>query len=587
MQYDPPAPQGRPAMHRTLERHPTAARGAAIIEDAFLTYIKAFQRFTLQARLRFEAREWLGALQDSADRLDVYSSLARETVDHLHELLDEHTRDKDTWRAMKFAYLDRVNDRTDSELAETFFNSITRRIFTTVGVDSDLEFMAAGAIELDPQRAAVDMAEDFPCKNGVGEAVSRLLRRHEFSVGYEDPVGDSARVADAIAKHCGDEGVVVIQAMRSVFFRNKGAYLVGRVRTAKRDHPLAIALLNHTGRVSVDAVLLNEDDVSVVFSFTRSYFFVDATRPAAIVAALRAIMPRKPASELYTSLGHNKHGKTVFYRDLLQHLATTGDRFDIAPGARGMVMLVFAMPSYDAVFKIIRDRFAYPKTTTRQEVMEKYQLVFRHDRAGRLVDAQEFEHLRFDRSRFTEALLAELAAEAADTVTITDDSVVIRHLYTERKMTPLDLYLQRATPEEARAAILDYGAALRDLASTNIFPGDLLLKNFGVTRHGRLIFYDYDELCTLDRCHFRAVPPPRNEDDEMASEPWYYVGPDDVFPEEFLPFLGLPAHLREVFLAANGDLLRPDFWWQMQKNHAAGVVADLLPYPEALRLARR
>jgi isocitrate dehydrogenase kinase/phosphatase len=574
-------------MHRTLERHPTAARGAAIIEDAFLTYIKAFQRFTLQARLRFEARDWLGALQDSADRLDVYNSLARETVGHLHELLDEHTRDKETWRAMKFAYLDRVNDRTDSELAETFFNSITRRIFTTVGVDSDLEFIAAGAIAIDPQRAALDMAEDFPCKNGVGEAVSRLLRRHEFSVGYEDPAGDSARVAEAIAKHCGDEGVVVIQAMRSVFFRNKGAYLVGRVRTARRDHPLAIALLNQTGRVSVDAVLLNEDDVSVVFSFTRSYFFVDATRPAAIVAALRAIMPRKPASELYTSLGHNKHGKTVFYRDLLQHLATTGDKFDIAPGARGMVMLVFAMPSYDAVFKIIRDRFAYPKTTTRQEVMEKYQLVFRHDRAGRLVDAQEFEHLRFDRSRFTDALLAELAAEAADTVTITDDSVVIKHLYTERKMTPLDLYLQRATPEDARAAILDYGAALRDLASTNIFPGDLLLKNFGVTRHGRLIFYDYDELCTLDQCRFRAVPPPRNEDDEMASEPWYYVGPDDVFPEEFLPFLGLPAHLREVFLAANGDLLRPDFWWQMQKNHAAGVVADLLPYPEARRLARR
>jgi len=572
-------------MHATDDHH-AARRGAAIIEDAFLSYIKEFQRFTLQARLRFEARDWLGALQDSADRLDVYNTLARHTVEHLHDLLDEHTRDKDAWRAMKSAYLDRVNDRTDSELAETFFNSITRRIFVTVGVDSDLEFIAAGAVPPDPLEAAGDVAEDFSCAAGVRDAVLRLLRRHEMSIGYADLSGDAARVAEVIERDCGRGTVDGIQAVRSLFFRNKGAYLVGRVRARTRDYPLAIALLNQTGRVSVDAVLLDEDDVSVVFSFTRSYFFVDATRPAAIVSFLRTIMPRKPVGEIYTALGHNKHGKTVFYRALLQHIATTDDQFDIAPGARGMVMLVFALPSFDAVFKIIRDRFAYPKTTTREDVMGRYQLVFKHDRAGRLVDAQEFEHLRFDRRRFSERLLRELEAEASSTVTVTDDSVVLKHVYTERKMTPLDLYLQNASGAEARAAVLDYGEALRDLAATNIFPGDLLLKNFGVTRHGRLIFYDYDELCTLDECNFRKIPPPRNEEDEMSSEPWYYVAPNDVFPEEFLPFLGLPDTLGQVFLASHAELLTPEFWWRMQEQQRAGIVADLLPYPQARRIAR-
>ena len=570
-------------MPRTAERS-EAVRGAAIIEDAFLSYIKEFQRFTLQARLRFEARDWHGALQDSADRLDVYSSLVAHTVDHLHDLLDEHTRDKDAWRAMKAAYLERVNDRTDSELAETFFNSITRRIFVTVGVDSDLEFVAAGATQPDASVAASDVAEDFPATPTVRDAVVRLLRRHEFSVGYEDLAGDATRVAAAIERVCGGEPAGAIQAVRAVFFRNKGAYLVGRVRTAACDHPFALALLNHSGRIRADAVLLTEDEVSIVFSFTRSYFFVDATRPAALVAFLRAIMPRKPVSELYTALGHNKHGKTVFYRDLLRHLATTDEPFDIAPGARGMVMLVFTLPTFDAVFKVIRDRFAYPKTATREDVMAKYQLVFRHDRAGRLVDAQEFEHLRFDRSRFSDALLAELQSEAADTVTVTDTSVVIKHLYTERKMTPLDLYLRQATLEQVQVVMDDYGHALRDLAATNIFPGDLLLKNFGVTRHGRLVFYDYDELCLLDECNFRAIPPPRHDEDELSGEPYYYAGPNDVFPEEFLPFLGLKNEWRDAFLAGHAELLSPQFWQRMQGQHRDRIVPDILPYQHSQRL---
>ncbi|MFN7966656.1 MAG: bifunctional isocitrate dehydrogenase kinase/phosphatase [Acidobacteriota bacterium] len=561
-----------------------ADRGAAIIEEAFLVYIKEFHRYTLNARLCFEARDWLGALKDSADRLDVYSSLVVGTVERLELCLDQDARDRATWAAMKKAYLRWVRQRTDWELAETFFNSITRRVFTTVGVDEDLEFLAAGIVAPESSESSHDVTEFYPCAPTVASALKRLLRRHEFSVGYADLAGDAARAAQAIEAHCGDVAIETIEAIRVVFYRNKEAYLLGRVHTAGGSHPLALALLNPEGRVKLDAVLLTEEELSIVFSYARSYFFVDATRPAALTACLNQLMPKKRPSALYIALGHNKHGKTLLYRELLDYLSHTQELFEHAPGIPGLVMIVFTIPSLDMVFKVIRDSFGQPKTTTRPEVMAKYQLVFKHDRAGRLVDAQEFENLRFERRQFSDELLYELQSAAKNSVTVNDDSVIISHLYVERKMTPLDIYLRTESPARAAAAVVDYGRALRDLAASNIFPGDLLMKNFGVTRHGRVVFYDYDELCLLSECKFRALPQARFDEDEIAAEPWFHVGPDDVFPEEFLPFLGLRPDLREQFVRAHGDLLRPEFWQQMQDNQRRGVVQDLLPYQPSRRL---
>ena len=562
-----------------------ADRAAAIIEEAFLVYIKEFHRYTLNARLCFEARDWLGALKDSADRLDVYASLVVGTVERLNACLDEQARDRSTWTAMKTAYISWVRGRTDWELAETFFNSITRRVFTTVGVDEDLEFLAAGIVAPESAESAPDVTEFYPCAPTIESALRRLLKRHEFSVGYADLAGDTSRAARVIESHCAGAAVESIEAVRVVFYRNKEAYLLGRVHSSTGSHPMALALLNPSGRVRLDAVLLTEEELSIVFSYARSYFFVDATRPAALTSFLNTLMPKKRPSALYIALGHNKHGKTLLYRELLDYLAHTEEQFVHAPGIPGLVMIVFTIPSLDLVFKVIRDSFGQPKTTTRREVMAKYQLVFKHDRAGRLVDAQEFENLRFERRQFGEKLLQELQTVARKSVVVNDDSVIISHLYAERKMTPLDLYIRNESPVCAAEAVSDYGRALRDLAASNIFPGDLLMKNFGVTRHGRVVFYDYDELCLLGECKFRELPKARHDEDEMAAEPWFHVGPDDVFPEEFLPFLGLTPSLRERFVAEHGDLLRPEFWRKMQDNQRHGIVQDLLPYAPSRRLS--
>jgi isocitrate dehydrogenase kinase/phosphatase len=333
--------------------------------------------------------------------------------------------------------------------------------------------------------------------------------------------------------------------------------------------------------------LLDEDEVSILFSFARSYFHVAIDRPYDLVRFLKTIMPRKRTAELYISIGYNKHGKTELYRDLLHHLAASDDSFEIARGQPGMVMVVYTMPAFDLVFKTIRDYFEYPKRTTRRSVMEKYHLVFKHDRAGRLVDAQEFEHLQFERARFDEALLAELQEEAGKSVDFCEDQIIIKHAYVERRIIPLDIYVREADEAAARAAVVEYGNAIKDLAVSNIFPGDMLLKNFGVTRHGRVVFYDYDELCLLTSCNFRTVPPAPSYEDELAPEPWYSVDENDVFPEQFPHFVGIHGKLRDVFLEHHADLFDVTYWRGVQERLQAGEIIGILPYAEERHLRRR
>jgi isocitrate dehydrogenase kinase/phosphatase len=339
-----------------------------------------------------------------------------------------------------------------------------------------------------------------------------------------------------------------------------------------------IALKNSDSGVRVDAVMLHESDIAIVFSFTRSYFHVDLERVGEAVLFLKTLLPRKPVSELFTVLGRAKQGKTERYRSLFRHLQQTDDNFVHAPGDRGLVMVCFTLPSFDIVFKLIRDRFPEPKNVLRQEVMAKYELVFKHDRAGRLVDAQEFRHLRFPRSRFAPALLEELLSETANTVHEDGEELIFDHLYIERRLTPLNLYLREQPRELAEKAVLDYGQAIRDLAYTNIFAGDLLLKNFGVTRHTRVIFYDYDELCLVTECRFRELPQARNEEDEMRAESWFYVGENDVFPETFLNFLAFDPHLKQLFLQFHGEILTAEFWREVQRKHREGELMEVLPY---------
>lgn len=575
-------------MNQNLSDSRLANLGAKAVHISFGTFHSRFKEITRGAKDRFLNRDWSGLQKDATERLDLYRQSVAEIEADIRELLADRLTDKLVWAGMKAVYSGRIIHQNDWELAETYFNSLTRRIFATVGVDQRIEFVSTDFAS-PPTPTAVELFKSYDIQGGIAGVLRRILEDCRFGRPLKDAAGQAAAIANRIAAVTGNAaataGVERIDIIRSLFFRNQGAFLVGRIITAAGDLPLAVALQHPPAGIVVDAVLLDEDSLSVLFSFTRSYFLVFTERPYDLVRFLKGIMPRKRTAELYTAIGYNKHGKTEFYRDIVHYTQTCGDeQFEPSPGIRGMVMIVFNLPQDDLVLKLIRDRFHNPKTVTRRKVLENYDLVFKHDRAGRLVEAHVFEFLKFDRCWFSDRLLDELLTEASQTVHLEKNDVVIRHAYVERRVTPLDLYLATADPEAAAAAVVDFGSAIKDLAVSNIFPGDMLLKNFGVTRHGRVVFYDYDELCPLTKCHFRKIPPPRSAEEELSNETWFAVGEDDVFPEEFARYVGLKPSLKAVLMKHHGDLFDVDFWRDAQNTVAAGEVPNILPYPPENRL---
>jgi isocitrate dehydrogenase kinase/phosphatase len=559
--------------------------GAHRIRQRLDTYQRRFSEITRRARMRFEDRDWPGMQADAAERLELYRHVVDRVVDELRQLFLVHIQNRPLWAEMRELYAEMIAGREDREIAETFFNSITRRIFATVGVDPGIEFVSplVESATSDPGRGVWRTYSFAPPDAAV---IGEVLSDYAFRADYENLDRDARYAAgelDAHLRTLGEQaGEIRLEMLPWAFYRGKGAYLVGRMVAGECLSPVVLALLNTTRGIALDAVLVDEGEVSILFSFARSYFHVEGEPPSNLVHFLRTLMPRKPVAELYIAIGYHKHGKTEIYRDLLRYLVDSDDRFELARGEPGMVMVVFTLPAYHLVFKVIRDRFALPKSTTQQAVREKYDLVFTHDRAGRLLDAQEFEHLKFKRDRFSAELLDKLRL-ASHNARIDGDHVVLRHLYVERRVIPLNLYLQEASGPAAEAAALDYGNAIKDLARSNIFPGDLLLKNFGVTRHGRVVFYDYDELSLLTACNFRAMPTARTDEEELSSEPWFAVGENDVFPEEFVRFLGLRGELRRAFLGRHADLFTVPFWQELQLRLRGGEIFHIFPYAEQRR----
>ena len=561
---------------------------AAAIRDAFADYDHRFDEITRRARARFEQRDWAGARQDAVARIELYDHSVAEISTMLEQRLGARADDRALWSEIRDRYGELIAPLLDQELNKTFFNTLTRRFFRTRGVAEDIEFVA---LDIEPtDRITHPVARhNYVVADGVEHVFRRVLADTPFAVPYAEPDRDAGRIAAILRERFddwGDAGVLGVELLDTVFYRERRAYLVGRVFGRDRYAPCVLALVNGDDGVRVDAVLTTRQHVAVLFGYTHSYFHADLPTVGDAVVFLRMLLPGKAVDEIYTVLGRAKQGKTERYRHFFRYLGSAPDqRFVAADGERGMVMAVFTLPGYPLVFKLIRDRFAYPKNIAREQVREKYQLVFKHDRVGRLIDAQEYRFLRFPRAQFEDAMREELLRECRESVSEDGDDLVVNHCYIERRLRPLNLYIKEAGDAAATAAILDYGQAIKDLARSNIFPGDLLLKNFGVTRHGRAIFYDYDELCLVSQCRFRKVPEPRNDEEEMHHGAWYYVADNDVFPEQFPRFLGLSEPQRAALMDTHGDIFDVRWWQDVQAKLRAGGYTDVPPYPESVRLA--
>jgi len=555
---------------------------ARTILEGFDDYREHFRQITDGARERFEKAQWQQGQAASAARINLYEDKVGEVSARLRANFEGSALlDIDLWPLVKSAYIGLIDLRFDDELSETWYNSIFCGLFSHDLISDGCMFIHTTRPSLRRARAA--QTHTYAPAGQIPEMLAQIFADYRFSEPYADLAADLGRLETQLRENLPDwvckDPDLKVELFSSVLYRNKGAYLVGRIYTRDEQWPLVIPLLHREGQgIQIDALITDEAEVSIIFSFTRSYFMVDVPVPAEFIGFLKRILPGKHIAELYTSIGFYKHGKSEFYRALINHLATTDDRFIMAPGVRGMVMSVFTLPGFNTVFKIIKDRFSPSKNVNRATVIEKYRLVKSVDRVGRMADTQEFADFRFPLGKFEPECLAELLDVAAGTVEVEGDTVLIRHCWTERRMTPLNLYLENANPAQVREALEDYGLAIKQLAAANIFPGDMLLKNFGVTRHGRVVFYDYDEICFLTEANFRHIPAPRTPEDEMASEPWYSIGPLDVFPEEFPPFLFADAGQRKLFDELHGELYNADYWKGLQEAIRAGKVIDVFPY---------
>jgi isocitrate dehydrogenase kinase/phosphatase len=558
--------------------------------DGFNRHYRLFREASAAAQQRFEAADWHGQQRAQRERIEFYDKRVAEAGERLQREFDVATLSADAWQQVKLHYIGLLVEHHQPELAETFFNSVTVKLLHRSYFRNDFIFVRPAVsteyIENDELAAVPTYRSYYPTRETMRATLLRVVHNFRLQCEFEDLERDIDQVLAALDRHIGLPFAqwtlrpnFQLQVLSSLFYRNKGAYAVGKMVNGFTEVPFALAIL-HTqgGRLAIDTAMFEEDELLILFSFARAYFMVDMEVPSAYVTFLRSLMPRKPRSELYNALGLQKQGKNMFYRDFLHHLRHSSDAFRIAPGIKGMVMLVFDLPSYPYVFKVIKDFYPPQKDTTREQIKGKYLLVKQHDRVGRMADTLEYSDVAFPRTRFEPALIDELMKYCPSLIEDDGDVLVIRHLYIERRMIPLNIYLQEATPEQMEKAVVEYGNAIKDLVAANIFPGDMLWKNFGVTRHGKVVFYDYDEIEYLTDCNFRRVPAPRNEEEEMSGEVWYHVGPKDVFPETFAPFLLGNAAVRGVFMKHHADLLDADFWQGHKQRILAGHVHDVFPY---------
>ncbi|MFK7924820.1 MAG: bifunctional isocitrate dehydrogenase kinase/phosphatase, partial [Bacteroidia bacterium] len=480
-----------------------------LILEGFKAYRSEFNRITQRAVVRFENQDWAGIQDDSKERLRVYKKEAMKIAMQARRLLQENFNNRGLWEILKQAYAYDVAHLADTEIAESFFNSVCRKVFGGMGAEQDFMFVDGAIMRLDSESSA-PIFKVYPLRGTPEESIKELMYDFRFQSPFEDLERDikliSRRLEQDLLEERQNTSNAQLEVIRTVFFRNKAAYIVGRVKLGNQLHPFVIPLLHREQGIFADSLILDTDSTSIIFSFTRSYFHVKVEIPSEMVRFLKSIMPLKSKSELYNSIGFGKHGKTELYRDFLRHLSQSKDQFDFAPGIKGMVMAVFTLPSYPIVFKLIKDHFDPPKITDRSMVKRKYRLVKHHDRVGRMADTHEFEHFVFPKDRFHPDLLAELLKVAPSIVYVEGEQVIIDHLYTERRMTPLNIFMATAPPNEMDEVIDEYGNTIKQLAAVNIFPGDMLLKNFGVTRHRRVVFYDYDEIGFLTDYRFRTMP---------------------------------------------------------------------------------
>ena len=572
-----------------------ATKLARAVFAGFEAMFAQFLNITLGAQSRFEQQKYHDVQTAMRERLQVYEREVKNVSEAVRVIAYAELSCPQTWLLAKNIYGDMVQNHENKPIAHTFFNSTFGAIWDDKKIRTVHLFVLKAKYRSEP-RSYENLVRRISFKDGFNHAVKTLITRQAFRVPFSQLNADLQALQTTLMagakQQCKQVYELInlndgfIEYANSLFFRNKACYLIGRCIAKNGDNmPFAIAILNTNKGLKLDAVMMGADQLSLLFGFARTYFMVDTDQPARYVDYLSVLMPHKKRFELFNAIGFIKHAKTEFYRykvDTTKN-SPTNFKYVTAPGTPGMVMLVFTIEGLDYVYKVIKDKFSAPKTATKAQVKAKYNFVKQADRVGRLVDTHEFRYLAFDLSRFSDELLKQMKSQIGSSMVISGKALILKHVYVERKMTPLNLYINHCSNKALQQVMTDYGKAIKDLAGANIFPGDMLMKNFGVTRWGRVVFYDFDEICPLTDCHFRDVPSAQNDLEELSANSYFDIAENDIFPSQFKVFFSANETAFNYFNCEHNELFLADFWQACQQQIKSGFLPDVYPYKQSWR----
>lgn len=541
---------------------------AHIIFNEYAQYRQQVEHYTALAAKRFIDADWQGQRLAVRSRIKLHDNCLTALHQQLANI-DSTYWTRERWKATYDHYVKLLASKVDS-LAISFFDAVGRLLYK----GDAPTYLSSVAIE-----ELVHTDTQLVSTAWQGEAsLMQLLKATGFYDKIKAVEQKQLQLFSEFQQNhnVGNQGI--LQACTDLFYRNRHAYMVGRIVIETRSLPFILCFVHADDAIELNAVLFGEDALKNIFSFSRSYFLMHTQRPIVIVNFLRLLMPSKPEAQLYINLGYQFHGRELLLHTVEGQGKNLPELFTEAPGTRGLVMVVITQRSSEFVIKLIRDECKPPKNTLPEEVHQKYAFVAAQDRVGRLADAQRIDFLRLPRYAFPPALIDLIQAECSQSCALTAEWLVLRSVYVERKLVPLNIFLETNSGDQLYQALLDFGNAIREMAMSNIFAGDLLIKNFGVTPEGRVIFYDYDEIVPVTSCNFRVMPAPANHEQEYENESWLVVKDEDVFPEEWPKFLIAEGPQREFCKDQHADIFRASYWNAIKNMHERGEIVDIQPY---------
>jgi isocitrate dehydrogenase kinase/phosphatase len=558
------------------------------ILKVFDDFYAEFLRLTWAAKATFESRDHPTAIANARRRLGLYNATVYPLADELQRAFPQLKEHEPHWRQVEAAYRTAVDGRYEADLALAYLHSAQRCVHH--GEWKPVEYGFRGSHRVVPPANAV--SEYFPCSWPVDPlTIQRVLQVADLAVPFCDPARDAGliarRVNDVLADRAG-AGLRGIEMLRAGFFRNRGAYLVGRLVLKGTEHkPCVIALVNAAEGLRAEALLHAAPHVHNLCSSTEAPFQVTNRHYHELSAFLHSIMPRRPLGLHYSTIGYYHFSKVAVMNEVRRRLVHERERLSVAPGSPGTVTIAFTSPQLDYVLKVIRDQptsgYKWDRFEGVEAVLAKYKGVHEINRTGSMLDNIVYYNLRLEHAWFEPALAEELLQAAGNSVQRQGRALVFKYLIAQRKLTPLNVFLETAPAQRAERAMINLGFCIRNNAAANVFNKDFDARNYGVSRYLKIYLYDYDAVETLTDVKVRTNRDRYEGEEEI---PGWFFEPGVVFlPEEIEAGLRVPNRaLRRAFRAVHAELMTVEYWEQLQQALRAGEVPGIHAFPESCHL---